>query len=44
MEPLSAATLSAVLLGEKLENLQVIGIVLALMGVILIFQLRRKHN
>lgn len=44
LEPLSAATLSAILLGERLESLQMVGIALALVGVVLIFQMKRKHN
>lgn len=37
MEPLSAAILSTTLLGEKFEPLQVLGITLALTGVVLLF-------
>ncbi len=38
MEPLSAAVLSSIILGERLENLQLIGIALSLTGVLLLFQ------
>jgi drug/metabolite transporter (DMT)-like permease len=41
LEPLSAAVFSAFLLGESLQNLQIVGIVLALTGVILLFQIRK---
>ena len=37
MEPLTAILLSTVLLSERFENLQVIGIVLALLGVLILF-------
>jgi drug/metabolite transporter (DMT)-like permease len=39
LEPLSAAVYSAVLLGELLQPLQILGVGLALTGVILLFQL-----
>lgn len=42
LEPLSAAVYSAILLGEALQPLQMLGIVLALTGVILLFQLGKK--
>jgi len=38
IEPLTAALLSTLLIGERLENPQIIGMVLALIGVILLFQ------
>jgi drug/metabolite transporter (DMT)-like permease len=41
LEPLSAAVFSAFLLGESLQSLQIVGIALALTGVILLFQIRR---
>ncbi len=39
LEPLSATMFSAVLLGESLENLQLMGIALSLTGVALLFQM-----
>jgi len=44
IEPLSAALFSAILLGETLEFLQIVGIVLALTGVVLLFQLSRRET
>jgi len=38
LEPLSAAVLSSIILGERLENLQITGIALSLTGVVLLFQ------
>jgi len=38
MEPLSAALLSTALLGEKIESLQIVGIIISLTGLILLFQ------
>jgi drug/metabolite transporter (DMT)-like permease len=42
LEPLSAAIYSALLLGETLQALQIIGIVLALTGVVLLFHLGKR--
>jgi drug/metabolite transporter (DMT)-like permease len=42
LEPLSAAIYSALLLGETLQALQVVGIVLALTGVVLLFHLGKR--
>jgi drug/metabolite transporter (DMT)-like permease len=44
IEPLSAAMLSAALLRESLELLQMIGIVLSLIGVVLLFSKGRRRN
>jgi drug/metabolite transporter (DMT)-like permease len=44
IEPLSAALFSTIFVGERLENLQFIGIVLALAGVILLFQKGKVTN
>jgi len=41
IEPLSAAVFSAIVLGERLEGLQVFGVVLALLGVVLLLGLRK---
>jgi len=41
IEPLAAAVFSVIFLGENLENPQVMGIVVALTGVILLFRLSR---
>jgi len=38
MEPLSAAVLSAIIIGEAFHNLQILGIALSLAGVILLFR------
>nr|MDO8135624.1 EamA family transporter [Candidatus Njordarchaeum guaymaensis] len=40
IEPLSAALFSTLLLGESLETLQVVGIALALIGVIILFEIK----
>jgi drug/metabolite transporter (DMT)-like permease len=42
LEPLSAALFSALLLGESLETLQILGVMLALTGVVILFQIRGK--
>jgi DME family drug/metabolite transporter len=42
LEPLSAALFSALILGESLETLQILGVILALTGVIILFQIRGK--
>jgi len=44
MEPLSAAIFSATLLRENLESLQIIGVVLALTGVVLLFYKSKLKN
>jgi drug/metabolite transporter (DMT)-like permease len=44
IEPLTAALLSAMLLGENLESPQIIGIVLALTGVTILFQARKAAS
>jgi drug/metabolite transporter (DMT)-like permease len=44
LEPLSAAFFSTLLLGESLEALQILGVVLALAGVILLFQFRKPST
>jgi len=44
IEPLSAALFSAVFLGENLESLQMIGIALALVGVILLLQVSKAKT
>ncbi|MBX5327124.1 MAG: DMT family transporter [Candidatus Bathyarchaeia archaeon] len=41
IEPLSAAVFSAIVLGERLEGLQVFGVVLALFGVVLLLGSRK---
>lgn len=38
LEPVSAALFSTVLLGESLEALQLVGIALALIGIVLLFE------
>ena len=43
IEPLSAALFSTIFLGESLEKPQIIGIILALTGVVLLFRMK-KHN
>ena len=40
IEPLSAAVLSTIFIGENLEQPQIVGIALALIGVVLLFRLR----
>jgi DME family drug/metabolite transporter len=42
LEPLSAAFFSALILGESLETLQILGVMLALTGVVILFQIRGK--
>ncbi len=42
IEPLAAASFSTMILGEVLESLQIIGIALALTGVLLLFQTGKK--
>jgi drug/metabolite transporter (DMT)-like permease len=42
IEPLSAALFSAILIGEDLEKPQIIGIALALTGVVLLFRMKEK--
>jgi drug/metabolite transporter (DMT)-like permease len=42
LEPLSAALFSALILGESLESLQILGVALALAGVILLSQLGKS--
>jgi drug/metabolite transporter (DMT)-like permease len=44
MEPLSAAIFSATLLRENLEPLQIIGVILALTGVVLLFYKPKMKN
>lgn len=44
IEPLSAAILSATILGEKFELLQVLGVILALAGVIVLFYKPKSRN
>lgn len=44
MEPLTAAVLSTIFLGENFESLQIFGIALALSGVVLIFRKRKSTN
>jgi DME family drug/metabolite transporter len=44
LEPLSAAFFSALLLGESLEAPQILGVVLALTGVVLLAQFSRPRN
>jgi len=44
IEPLSAALFSTIFVGERLESLQFVGIVLALAGVILLFQKGKVTN
>jgi len=44
IEPLSTALFSVALLRENLEMPQIIGIVLSLIGVVLLFSKRHKHN
>ena len=44
MEPLSAAIFSAPLLGENLEKLQIMGMALALMGIILLFRMGKAKT
>jgi drug/metabolite transporter (DMT)-like permease len=44
LEPLSAALFSALLLGESLETLQILGVALALSGVILLFQFTKPTS
>jgi drug/metabolite transporter (DMT)-like permease len=43
IEPLSAALFSTIFIGENLENPQIIGIALALIGVILLFRIKQKR-
>ena len=43
IEPLSAALFSTIFIGENLENPQIIGITLALIGVILLFRMKQKR-
>jgi drug/metabolite transporter (DMT)-like permease len=43
IEPLSAALFSTIFIGESLENPQIIGIALALMGVVLLFRMKQKR-
>ena len=43
IEPLSAALFSTIFIGENLENPQIIGIALALIGVILLFRMKQKR-
>lgn len=43
IEPLSAAVFSAIFIGERLEMLQIAGIALALIGVVLLFQIGRAN-
>jgi len=38
MEPLSAALLSSALLGEEIQSLQIVGIIISLTGIVLLFQ------
>lgn len=44
IEPLSAAVFSAIFIGENLESPQILGIALALAGVVLLFRLRRTKE
>jgi len=44
MEPLTAAVLSTVFIGERLETLQIVGMALALIGVVLLFQIGRAKG
>jgi len=43
IEPLSAALFSTIFIGESLENPQIVGIVLALIGVVLLFRMKEKR-
>jgi drug/metabolite transporter (DMT)-like permease len=43
MEPLSAALFSTIFIGERLENPQIVGIALALIGVVLLFRMKEKR-
>ncbi|MDH5596172.1 MAG: DMT family transporter [Candidatus Bathyarchaeota archaeon] len=43
IEPLSAALFSTIFIGENLENPQIVGIALALIGVALLFQMKQKR-
>ena len=43
MEPLSAALFSTIFIGESLENPQIVGIALALIGVVLLFRMKEKR-
>lgn len=42
VEPLSAALFSTIFIGESLENPQIVGIALALIGVVLLFRMKEK--
>lgn len=44
LEPLSTALFSTIFVGENLENLQVMGIALALIGVVLLFRMKKKKR
>jgi len=43
IEPLSAALFSTIFIGESLEKLQIVGIALALIGVVLLFRRKEKR-
>jgi drug/metabolite transporter (DMT)-like permease len=43
IEPLSATLFSTIFIGENLENPQIIGIALALIGVVLLFRMKQKR-
>lgn len=43
IEPLSAALFSTIFIGESLEKLQIVGIALALIGVVLLFRMKEKR-